>query len=106
MGTRISQNVVQIETERQSRAPTVHSSNAINNTKQKRACSTETNDQQQASAGVLIETVDSFTEGNTQENHLTRFSLEENGQACFDFCKISFIQKFKECPLKIKGLVV
>ena len=35
-GTRISQKVVQIETERQSRAPTVHSSNAINKTKQKR----------------------------------------------------------------------
>ena len=53
----------------------------------------------------MIETVDSFTEGNTQENHLTRFSLEENGQACFAFCKISFIQKFKECPLKIKVLL-
>ena len=71
----------------------------------KSACSTETNNQQLASAGVLIETVDSFTEGNTQKKHLTRFSLEENGQACFAFCKISFIQKFKECPLKIKVLL-
>ena len=104
-GTRISQNVVQIETERQSRAPTVHSSNAINNTKQKRACSTETNDKQQASAGVFIETVDSFTEGNTQQNHFTRFSLEENGQACIAFRNTSFIQKFKECPFKIKVLL-
>ena len=103
--TRISQNVVQIETGRQSLAPTVHSTNAINKTKHKRDCSTETNDQQLASASILKETVASFTEGNTQENHLTRFRLEENGQACIAIRNISFIQKFKECPSKIKVLL-
>ena len=101
-GTRISQNVVQIETGRQSHAPTVRSTNAINKTKQKSACSTETNDQQLASASIVKETVASFTEGNTLEHHLTRFRLEENGHAFIAFRNISFIQKFKECPLKIK----
>ena len=100
-GTRISQNIEQIETGLQSYAPTVRSTNAINKTKQKRACSTETNDQQLASGNILKE-----TEGNTQENHLlTRFRLEENEQACIAFRNISFIQKFKECPLKIKVLL-
>ena len=103
--TRISQNVVQIKTGRQSHVPTGHSTNAINKTKQKRACSTETNDQQLVSASILKETVDSFTEGNTQEHHLTRFRLEENGQACIAFRNISFIQKFKESPLKITVLL-
>ena len=104
--TRISQNAVQIETGRQSHAPTVHSTNANNKTKQKLACSTETNDQQLASAGILKETVDSFTEGNTQEHQLTRFRLEENGQACIAIRNISFNSKFKESLLKTKGLVV
>ena len=104
-GTRISQNILQIETGRQSYAPTVCSTNAINKKKQKRACRTETNDQQLASASILKETVDSFTGGNTQENHLTRFRLEENEQACIAFRNISFIQKFKACPLKIKVLL-
>ena len=103
--TRISQNVVQIETGRQSLAPTVHLTNAINKTKQKRDCSTETNDQQLASASIVKEVVASFTEGNTLEHHLTRFRLEENGQACIAFHNISFIQKFKECPSKIKVLL-
>ena len=61
-GTRISQNIVQIDTGRQSYAPTVRSTNAFKKTKQKRACRTETNDQQLASASILKETVDSFTE--------------------------------------------
>ena len=100
-GTRISQNLVQIETGRQSYAPTVRLTNAIKKTKQKRTCRTETNDQQLASASILKETVNSFTEGNMQENHLTRFRLEENEQACIAIRNISFIQKFKECPLKI-----
>ena len=102
---RISQNVVQTETGCQSQAPTVHSSNAINKTKEKHACSTDTNEQQLASAGILIETVDSFTEGNTDGNHLTRLRLEEIGQACIVFRNISFIQKFKECPLRINVLL-
>ena len=38
-------------------------------------------------------------------NHLTRFRLEENGQVCIAFRNISFIQKFKECPLRIKVLL-
>ena len=38
-------------------------------------------------------------------NHLTRFRLEENGQACIAFSQFSFIQIFKECQLRIKVLL-
>ena len=72
---------------------------------QKRACSTEINDKLLASASILKETVDTFTEGNTQENHLTRFRLQENRQVCIAFRNFSFFQKFKECPLRINVLL-